>query len=150
MTLRSLRMLRGAAVVTAVLCVSCSMKQTIVIRSDGSGTLAMHVEVARLLHDYVARLSEVSDKPVLGPGGAFFDAESMRKDFESRPGVAVTKAVTPSSDSVDLELTFNSVKDVFAQDESLKNAAALAYIETGGKKTIRLHLDRGNYSQLAR
>jgi len=126
------------------------MKQTIVIRADGSGTLAMHVEVARILHDYVARLSEVSDKPVLGPGGAFFDAESMRKDFESRPGITVTKAVTPSSDAVDLELTFNSIQDVFAQDQSLKNAAALAYSESGGKKTIRLHLDRANYPQLAR
>ena len=126
------------------------MKQTIVIKSDGSGTLAMHVEVARLLHEYVARLSEVSDKPVLGPGGTFFDAESMRKDFESRPGITVTKAVTPSNDAVDLELTFNSIQDVFSRDESLKNTAALAYSESGGKKTIRLHLDRGNYPQLAR
>jgi hypothetical protein len=126
------------------------MKQTIVIRSDGSGTLAMHVEVARLLHDYISRLSEVSDKPVLGPGGAFFDAESMRKDFESRSGITVTKAVTPSNDSVDLELAFNSIQDVFAQDESLKNTAALAYSESDGKKIIRLHLDRSNYPQLAR
>jgi len=147
---QSARVLCGAFVLMVVLCVSCSMKQTVVIRSDGSGTLAMHVEVARLLRDYVARLSEVSDKPILGPGGAFFDAESMRKDFESRPGITVTKAVTPSSDAVDLELTFNSVKDVFAQDESLKSAAALAYSESGGKKTIRLHLDRSNYPQLAR
>ena len=147
---RSARFLRNAAVLTAVLCVSCSMKQTIVIRSDGSGTLAMHVEVARLLHEYVARLSEVSDRPVLAPGGTFFDAEAMRKDFESRPGLTVTKAVTPSRDAVDLELAFNSVKDVFAQDESLKSTAALAYSESGGKKTIRLHLDRGNYPQLAR
>src|SRR5208283_2380514 len=147
---RSTRLLCGAAVLTAVLCVSCSMKQTIVIKSDGSGTLAMHVEVARLLHEYVARLSEVSDKPVLGPGGTFFDAESMRKDFESRPGITVTKAVTPSNDAVDLELTFNSIQDVFSQDESLKNTAALAYSESGGKKSIRLHLDRGNYPQLAR
>src|SRR5271169_4561556 len=150
MTLRSARGLSCAAVLMAVLCVSCSMKQTIVIRSDGSGTLAMHVEAARLLHEYVARLSEVSDKPVLGPGGAFFDAESIRKDFESRPGVTVTKAATPSNDALDLELTFNSIQDVFAQDPSLKNTAALAYSESGGKKTIRLHLDRSNYPQLAR
>ena len=147
---RSTHLLCGAAVLMAVLCASCSMKQTIVIRSDGSGTLAMHVEVARLLHEYVARLSEVSDKPVLGPGGAFFDAESMRKDFESRPGITVTKAATPSNDSLDLELSFNSIQDIFAQDQPLKNTAALAYSESDGKKTIRLHLDRSNYPQLAR
>jgi hypothetical protein len=32
----------------------------------------------------------------------------------------------------------------------LKKTAALAYSESGGKKTIRLHLDRSNYPQLAR
>jgi hypothetical protein len=126
------------------------MKQTIVIRSDGSGTLAMHVEVARLLHEYIARLSDVSDKPVLGPGGRYFDAESIRKDFESRPGITVTKAATPSNDAMDLELEFDSIQHVFTQDESLKNSAALAYSESGGKKTISLHVDRSNYPQLAR
>jgi hypothetical protein len=150
MTSRSARVVCGAAVLTAVLCVSCSMKQTIVIRADGSGTLAMQVEVSPILHEYVARLSEVSDKPVLGPGGAFFDAESIGKDFESRSGITVTRAVTPSRDAVELDLTFNSIQDVFAQDQSLKKTAALAYSESDGKKTIRLHLDRGNYPQLAR
>ena len=134
----------------AVFVVSCAVNQTIVIRSDGSGTLAMHVEVSRLLHEYVARLSEVSDKPVLMRGGRFFDVESLRKDFESRPGVTVTKAATPTSDSLDLELSFDSIQDVFAREETLKSAAALSYSESEGKKTIRLHLDRGNYAQLAR
>lgn len=143
-------MLCGAAILTAVFAVSCAMNQTIIIKSDGSGTLAMHVEVARLLHDYVARLSEVSDKPVLGSGGKFFDAASIRKDFESRPGISVTKAATPSNDALDLELAFDSIQDVFTREESLKSAAALAYSESGGRKTIRLHLDRSNYPQLAR
>jgi hypothetical protein len=150
MTTWSARILGGAVLLMSFLCASCSMKQTIVIKSDGSGTLAMHVEVSRLLHEYIARLSEVSDKPVLAPGGRFFDAESIRKDFESRPGITVTRATTPSNDTMDLELAFDSLPHVFTQDESLKNTAALAYSETGGKKTIRLHLDRGNYPQLAR
>ena len=143
-------MLCGAAFLAGVLCASCTMKQTVVIKADGSGTLAMHVEVAPLLHDYIARLSDVSDKPVLGPGGKFFDAEAMRRDFESRPGVTVTKASSPSKDSVDLELAFNSIQDVFTREESLKSTAALLYSESGGRKTIRLHLDRGNYPQLTR
>jgi hypothetical protein len=146
----SARKLCGAAILMAVFAVSCAMNQTVLIKSDGSGTLAMHVEVARLLHDYVARLSEVSDKPVLGSGGKFFDAASIRKDFESRPGITVTKAATPSNDAMDLELAFDSIQDVFTREESLKSAAALAYSESGGRKTIRLHLDRGNYPQLAR
>jgi hypothetical protein len=147
---RGLPKLCGATVLALIMTASCGVNQTIVIRSDGSGTLAMHVEVSRLLHEYVARLSEVTDKPVLNSGGRFFDAVSLRKDFESRPGITVTKAETPTPDSLDLELSFDSIQDVFAREETLKNTAALAYSESDGKKTIRLHLDRGNYAQLAR
>lgn len=147
---RGLRKLCGAAALAIVMTASCAVNQTIVIKSDGSGTLAMHVEVSRLLHEYVARLSELSDKPVLMRGGTFFDAASLRKDFESRPGITVTKAATPTPDSLDLELSFDSIQDVFAREETLKSAAALAYSESDGKKTISLHLDRGNYAQLAR
>jgi hypothetical protein len=140
----------GAAILMAVFAVSCTMNQTIVIKSDGSGSLAMHAEVAPLLHEYVARLSEISDKPVLGSGGKFFDAASIRKDFETRPGISVTKAATPSNDAMDLELAFDSIQDVFTREESLKSAAALVYSESGGRKMIRLHLDRRNYPQLVR
>jgi len=50
---------------------------------------------------------------------------------------------------MDLELAFTSVKDVFTADPSLKSAGALAYTESGGRKTVKLHLDRTNYTQLS-
>ena len=60
----SARNLCGTAILAVVLASSCAVNQKIVIKCDGSGTLAMHVEVAGLLHEYLARLSEVSDRPV--------------------------------------------------------------------------------------
>ena len=109
----------------------------------------MHAEVSKLLHDYIASLAEVSGSADLMKNGAVFDAAAIRKDFEARPGITVKKAVTPTPDSLDLELAYTSIQDVFASDPTLKTAGALTYSESGGKKTVALHLDRKNYSQLA-
>jgi hypothetical protein len=125
------------------------VNQAIVIKSDGSGTLAMHAEVSKLLRDYVASLAEVSGNSTIVKGGKLFDAAAVRKDFESRPGITVKKAVAPTADSLDLEITFTSLQNVFAQDKTLAGTGALVYGESGGKKTVKLHLDRSNYTQLS-
>ena len=140
----------GAVALAILLMVSCTVNQTIAIRSDGSGTLSMHAEVTKLLHDYLASLAEVSGKPGLMTGGKVFDAATMKKDFEARPGITVKRVVTPTPDSVDMDLAYTSLRDVFSQDDALKGAGAMVYSEADGKKTVKLHLDRTNYTQLSR
>jgi hypothetical protein len=128
---------------------SCTVNQNIAIKNDGSGTLVLHAEVTKLLHDYIASLSEVAGTGTLMKGGTVFDAAGIRKDFESRPGFIVKKVATPTPDSLDVEIAYASIKDVFTIQDSLKSSGALVYTEAGGKKTVKLHLDRTNYTQLA-
>ena len=139
----------GALCLCLLLLLSCSVNQTIVIKGDGSGTLAMHAEVSKLLHDYIASLAEVSGTSTVMKGGKLFDVASIRKDFESRPGITVNKVATPTVDSLDLEIAFTSLQSVFAQNDTLKTAGAIVYTESPGKKTVKLHLDRSNYTQLS-
>jgi hypothetical protein len=144
---------RNAKVLVPLLAVTlftaaCSVNQTIVVKADGSGTASMHAEVSRLLADYISSLSEVSGKPAPA-GGNVFDAAAIRKDFAARPGITVTKAATPTTTSLDLDLSFTSIQDVFTRDDALKTSGALVYSESAGKKTIRMHLDRSNYAQLS-
>ncbi len=127
---------------------ACSVNQSIVVKNDGSGTASLHAEVSKLLADYIASLAEVSGKSVPA-GGAVFDAAAIRKDFEARPGMTVKKVATPTPNSLDLDLAFASIQDVFTRDDALKSSGALTYSESGGKKTIRLHLDKANYTQLS-
>jgi hypothetical protein len=128
---------------------SCTVNQTIAIKADGSGTLSMHAEVSKVLQDYLASLAEVSGQPGTLADGKVFDLASIRKGFESRPGITVKKVSSPTQNSLDVELAYRSLQDVFAKDETLKGTGALVYGESGGTKSIRLHLDRSNYSQLA-
>jgi hypothetical protein len=135
-------------VLSIVMVNACSVNQSIVVKNDGSGTASLHAEVSKLLADYIASLAEVSGKSAPA-GGAVFDAAAIRKDFETRPGITVKKAATPTPSSLDLDLAFASIQDVFTRDDALKSSGALTYSESGGKKTIRLHLDKSNYTQLS-
>ncbi|MGA2477300.1 MAG: hypothetical protein ABSG63_00955 [Spirochaetia bacterium] len=147
----SVRWLRlfGPVILFALLAMSCSVNQTIMIKSDGSGTLAMRADVSKLLRDYIGSLSEVSGKPAPAAGANLFDAAAIRKDFETRKGLTVKKAVTPTPTSFDLELSYTSIRDIFASDATLKNAGVMTWSEEAGKKTLKLHLDRTNYTQLS-
>ena len=139
----------GGAALAVFVGISCSANQTIHINSDGSGTLAMHAEVTKLMHDYLESLAEVAGTPGFMSGGKVFDAAAIKKDFGSRPGLTVKKVVAPTADSLDLELAFSSIRDVFTADAALTSAGALLYSESGGKKTVKIHLDRSNYTQLS-
>jgi hypothetical protein len=140
----------SAAAVCAILALAaCSVSQNIAIKNDGSGTLAMHAEVSPLLRDYLASIADVSGNPDMMKDGKVFDAAQVRKDFEARPGITVKKAVTPTPTSMDLEIAYTSLQDVFTKDEKLSSAGVLVYSESGGKKTVKLHLDRTNYTQLS-
>ena len=143
--------IRGGGILLAgmLLLASCTVNQTISIKNDGSGTLILHAEVTKVLHDYLASLAEVAGNGALMKGGKVFDAASIRKDFESRPGLTVKKVATPTADSLDLEIAYASVQNIFSSVDTLKSSGALVYSEAAGKKTIRLHLDRTNYTQLS-
>ncbi len=146
----TLRIAVRAAILAALIAlVSCSVNQTIVIKNDGSGTLAMHAEVSKLLRDYMASLAEVSGKTDIMKDGKVFDVATIRKDFASRPGITVKKVSAPTPNSLDLEIGYTSLADVFAGEKTLKGSGALVYSEAGGTKTVRMHLDRSNYTQLA-
>ena len=125
------------------------MSQTLVISNDGSGTLATHAEVAPLLRTYLASLADVSGNPGPLKEGRVFDAAAIRKDFESRPGIVVQKAATPTPASVDLELGFDSLQDLARSQDGLADSGAIVVVDTGDRRTLRLHLDRATYAQIA-
>lgn len=128
---------------------SCTVSQTLIIADDGSGTLATHAEVSPLLRDYLASLADISGNPGPLKEGRVFDAAAIRKDFQSRPGIVVRKAATPTPASLDLELGFDSLQDVVRGQDALASAGALVVVDAGDTRTLRLHLDRATWGQLA-
>jgi hypothetical protein len=148
-------LLRGACLLAvlacaSLACASCTVNQTLVIAQDGTGTIATHAEVSALLRDYLGNLAEISGSPGSLKDGRIFDAAAIRGDFGSRPGIVVRKSATPAPGVLDLELEFDSMQDLLNGRDAVKDAGAVSIIEASDTRTLRLHLDRTTWGQLAR
>ena len=140
---------RGLLLCACVLMAGCSATQNVVLKADGSGTLTMHMEVSRLLHDYIASLAEVSgDTPALPPG-QIFDLAAIRKGFAAQPGITVQKIASADPRSLDIQVAFDSLQNVFAGRPGLQNADVVSLTQADGLETLKIHLDRSNYRQVS-
>jgi len=141
--------LSGSCLLGALTLASCTVNQTIVIAEDGSGTFAMHAEVSSLLRDYLASLADLSGTAGPLKEGRVFDAAAIRKDFQSRPGIIVRKALTPTPSVLDIELGFDTLQDLLGGRDALKDAGILVLVEAGNRTTLKLHLDRATWGELS-
>ncbi len=146
-----LRAAAAAACLLGLLTLSaCSVDQTLVIAENESGTFVMRAELSPLLRDYLVSLADLSGNASPLKEGRIFDAAAIRKELQSRPGIAVRKAATPTSNVLDLELGFDSLQDLLSGPAALTDTGALVFVDAGDRSTLRIHLDRATWSQLAR
>jgi hypothetical protein len=149
--LKSIQAFAAAACCLCALAVSsCTVTQAVTIAEDGSGTFGMHAEVSPLLRDYLVSLADLSGSAGPLKEGRVFDAAAIRKDLQARPGIVVQKASTPASNVLDLDLGFETLSDLLGGRDAMKEAGAVAVVDEGGSSTLRLHLDRSTWGQLAR
>jgi hypothetical protein len=138
---------RGAAVLMILLLAgSCSVRQNITIKADGSGTAGLRVVMSMLLKDYLVSLAEVSGRTEAAKG-AVFDLAAIRKGFEGRQGVTVRRLESPAADTLELDLSYRSLSELFASDAA-SGTGAVSLKDAEGLKTLRVHLDRKNFRQL--
>jgi len=133
----------------AVLLASCSVSQTLVIKSDGSGSLSMRVEITKVMHDYISSLAEVVGKDDVLSSGKIFDVAEIQKGFESQPGVTIKRIATPTPDVLEADVAYASIQKVLLGGDALKAGGVFSYTEAAGKKTLKIHLDKRNFSQLS-
>ena len=135
------------AVLTAAL-TACSVSQTLVIKTDGSGTASMRVVTTKLLREYILDLQEVMGGTVAADG-AIFDAPKLQKDLAARPGLTVKKVASPTPDVLEIDLAFRSVEEVYGSVESVKKSGLLLYTVSGAQKSLKVHIDRKNFKELS-
>jgi len=136
------------ALAAALTLLSCTVNQMLSVSADGSGTLSTHAEVAPILRDYLASLAEVSGGNSPLAKGQVFDAAAVRRDLQSRPGLTVQRAVTPTPSSLDVDLGFDSLQDALRGQGALADAGAVTLVQDGERTTLKLRLDRSTYGQL--
>jgi hypothetical protein len=137
------------AAALVLLLASCSMSNTVVVKTDGSGTLAVRLEISKMFRDYLVSMAEVSGQAEMAKGGQLFDLKEIRKGFEAKPGLTVKRLASPKPETLEVDLAFRSIQEIFAADASLKSAGVVSFTQSNGTRTIKVHLDRANYKQVS-
>ena len=131
-----------------VLLAACSVNQVLTIKADGSGTTSMRVVTTKLLREYLTDLQAVTG--IAAPAdGSIFDVAKLQKDLAARPGLTVKKVASPSPDVLEIDLGYRSVEEVYGSVESVKKSGLILYTVSGGQKSLKVHIDRRNFKELA-
>ena len=144
-TLRAVLSCSTAAIL--VLAVSCTMSNTIVVKGDGSGTVAVRVEISKLFKEYLVNMAEIAGQAEIAKEGKLFDLKEIQKGFEGRPGITVKRLASPKPESLEVDIAFRSIQEVFASDDALKSTGVISFTQSNGARTVKVHLDRTNYKQ---
>ncbi len=147
---RVLRPWFPALLLLALVCAgSCTVGQSVVIKSDGSGTASLRVAISRLLRDYLLSLAEVSGQADQVKQGRVFDLQEIRKGFAGRQGITIQRLESPSPDTLEMDLGFRSLEDLFVSDPGLAGAGAFTLTQSGGTRTLTMHLDKRTFGHLS-
>ena len=128
---------------------SCSMSNTVVVKSDGSGTVAVRLEVSKLFREYLSSMADLSGQADAAKSDQLFDLKEIRKGFEAKPGITVKRLASPKPEVLEADLAFRSIQEVFASDATLKNTGVVSFTQNGGTRTVKVRLDRSNYKQVS-
>jgi hypothetical protein len=73
----------------------------------------------------------------------------LQKELAARPGLTVKKIASPSPDVLEVDLAFRSVEEVYGSVEAVKKSGLVQYTESGGQKSLKVHIDRKNFKELS-
>lgn len=126
---------------------ACSVQQEIYLNASGGGDYNGTIQVSDVFSGYLAELAsltmEASEEFVL------FDTEKIRRDIEKeQTGVTVQDITVKDEATLNLQLEFSSVEKLMRSEEA-QEAGIIDFVKAAdGRKTVHIHLDRDNYSQL--
>ena len=126
---------------------SCTVTQNIFINAEGGGTYSGDVSVSKDFADYLSELASLSMDS--SEEFVLFKTEDIRRDLEEEGnGVAVTKLKALDEHTLHIELDYKSIETLVQSDEARASGIIRFEKRTDGAKTVRIHLDRQNYTQL--
>ena len=128
---------------------SCTIKQEAVVAPDGSGSVSFHFEVQQFFADTIMDMADFSGDEEAFKDGKFFDVEKTREGFMEMEEVTLLSLSSPSPNVLEGEFSFDDVEAVFRSEEELTQAGIISISRSGGKSTLKVHLDNKNFRQIS-
>jgi hypothetical protein len=128
---------------------SCSVKQEATIHSDKSGSVTFDITLEQFFLDTVVEMADLAEQSPTLEKGEIFDMPQIRKDFEDNPSITLRELSSPKPTVLKGSFTFQDMEKVFTREEELQSTDILSFTTSGNEKSIRLYLDRENFSNLS-
>lgn len=134
-------------VLTAVLAAAgCTVKQTVYLDADGSGTAEIHITLHPVLERYMRDLTSLSsevpeDEPI-------FDPVAIERTFQTISDLELLSAEVPSPAELTARVRFYDLAAVFTDElpEGVRSPAL--FTRRGGAREAVFYLDYDNYLQM--
>ncbi len=136
------------AILVILIFTACTIKQEVELEKDGSGRVDFHIEIERFFLDYLLDMAELTGELELSEQSTIFDIDKIRTDLNQKPGVTVTRLASPAPEVVEGSFTFRNIEEVFNNEALLTQAEVMAFTREDNVKSLKLHLDRGNFKHI--
>ena len=140
-------LLFGAAAV--ILISACSMSQQVVLRSDGSGTIAFRVELKPSLIAAAKDLSAGSGGGAAASNPGQFDIPKIKEALAKNPSLRVLSLVSPQEGVIAGSVAFTDIASLFGSQTELAGSDVVSVSKSAGTTTVRVHITRDNFSKIA-
>lgn len=135
------------AAAAALFIVSCSARQDVTLRTGGSGTSTLSVELHPVFTGYYNDLASGFSASYDPADPRFFDLAGIREGFARNPGLELVSARTPEPHRLELEFRFRDFAEtVRSQDPRVRDVISLT--RSGGTETLRIYLERQNLASI--
>ncbi len=142
----------GALLGACLLLAGCSVDQEIAVQVNGAGEAAVRVELQPVFVDYLLALAEVAAEELPDDPSELFDVAEVEAAIAEWPGVEAAQIATPSTERLEMLLTFADLQAAFSPAAPDPGAGAgvtpIISLTGGSRRTLSVHLDGDNYHQL--
>lgn len=136
------------ALALLALLTGCTMRQEISLNVDGSGEANVRVVVQKFFSEYLLDLAEFGGSTRPRTAGVF-DEKEIRAAFQARRGVTVKELRIVSPQELQMKLGFASIDDLVRGEADLTSSGIVTFRNVAGTRTLKLHLDRANFSKIS-
>ncbi|MDA3811581.1 MAG: hypothetical protein PF518_14780 [Spirochaetaceae bacterium] len=128
---------------SSILLFSCSMKQEIFLKKEGSGTASIEIRLKSFVIPTIEDLAEVS--PDIDPDD-LLSPEKITESLLKNPEVSNVNAVRPLKHVIKIDMDFGKIENLFEQTEDeIKSSGLIEIEDLGDSKKLTLTVNKDTY-----
>jgi hypothetical protein len=135
-------------ILSAVALAACTVRQDIDVSADGSGTVAVRVDLVPPFAAWITSMATEARTLGLKQGDGLFDEAAVKRGASGFPGTSVTGFATPSRERLEMTL---AIADLGALGTATKGAAGQPLVtlrSAGSRRSLSIRLDAATFGRL--